>query len=87
MRLALYRGRHAHAADSGRFTPEQRAVYDLVFAAQQAAMAAVAPGNDFLEPTGAMRVLAEACDLGVLRVSADEAPIRTPFFRRTRCTT
>jgi Xaa-Pro aminopeptidase len=70
---------------SGRFTPEQRAVYDLVFAAQQAAMAAVAPGNDFLEPNRrAMRVLAEGLvDLGVLRVSADEAldPERQ-FFRR-----
>ena len=60
---------------SGRYTPEQRAVYDVVWKAQQAALAAVAPGNDFLEPNRrAMRVLAEGLiELGILNVTLDEA--------------
>jgi Xaa-Pro aminopeptidase len=60
---------------SGRFSPEQRAVYDIVLQAQTVGIAAVAPGNDFLEPNRrAMRVLAEGLiDLGLLRTSLDEA--------------
>jgi Xaa-Pro aminopeptidase len=60
---------------SGRFSSEQRAVYDLVYASQQAALAQVKPGNDFLEPNrAAMRVLAQGLiDLKVLRCSLDEA--------------
>ncbi len=59
---------------SGRFTPEQRAIYDLVLAAQRAAFAECKPGNDFLDPNrAAMRVLAEGLErLGILS-SADEA--------------
>jgi Xaa-Pro aminopeptidase len=45
---------------SGKFTKPQREIYDLVRAAQVAAIEAVQPGNDFLEPhRAAMRVLAE----------------------------
>ncbi len=70
---------------SGHFSPEQRAIYDLVWDAQRAAIEAVVPGNEFLEPNRrAMRVLAEGLiDLGILRVSLDEAldPDR-PFYRR-----
>jgi len=70
---------------SGRFTAEQRAVYDVVWEAQRAALAAVLPGNDFLEPNRrAMRVLAEGLiDLGILAVSLEEAldPNRE-FYRR-----
>lgn len=60
---------------SGRFSPEQRAIYDLVFEAQTAGIAAVAPGNDFLEPNRrAARVLAQGLiDLGILRCSLEEA--------------
>ena len=60
---------------SGRFSPEQRAIYDLVFEAQTAGIAAVAPGNDFLEPNRrAVRVLAQGLiDLGILRCSLEEA--------------
>jgi Xaa-Pro aminopeptidase len=60
---------------SGRFSPEQRAVYDIVWEAQRAGIEAVAPGNDFLEPgRRAARVLAQGLiDLGVLRVSLEEA--------------
>lgn len=70
---------------SGRFSPEQRAVYDLVAHAQRAGIDAVVPGNDFLEPNRrAMRVLAQGLiDLGVLKMSLDEAldPERL-FYRR-----
>ncbi|HZT12328.1 MAG TPA: aminopeptidase P family protein [Candidatus Baltobacteraceae bacterium] len=72
---------------SGTFTAEQRAVYDIVFEAQAAGMAQVRPGNDFLEPNrAAMRVLAQGLiDLGVLRVSLDEAldPERQYYRRYT----
>jgi Xaa-Pro aminopeptidase len=59
----------------GRFGAEQRAVYELVLAAQHAALRAVRPGADFLDPhRAAMRVLAEGLvRLGVLSCSADEA--------------
>ena len=70
---------------SGRFTPEQRAVYQIVYEAQRVAIDAVTPGNDFLEPNRrAMRVLAEGLiELGVLSCSLDEAldPERQ-FYRR-----
>ncbi len=59
----------------GRFSPEQRAVYELVYAAQNAGIEACVVGNDFLEPNRrAMRVLAEGLiDLDVLHCSLDEA--------------
>ena len=69
----------------GSFTPEQRAVYELVYASQQAAMQAVRPGNDFLEPhRTAMRVLAQGLiDLGILTCSFDEAMDKNnQFYRR-----
>lgn len=59
----------------GRFSAEQRAVYDLVYEAQQAGIAACVAGNDFLEPNRrAMHVLAQGLiELGVLTCSLDEA--------------
>ncbi len=59
----------------GRFTKEQRAIYELVWEAQRVGIDAVAPGVDFLEPNHrAMRVLAEGLiELGILRVSLEEA--------------
>jgi Xaa-Pro aminopeptidase len=53
---------------SGRFTPRQRQVYELVFQAQEAALAECRPGADFLAPhKAAMRVLARGLErLGVL---------------------
>jgi Xaa-Pro aminopeptidase len=72
---------------SGRYTPEQRAVYQIVWEAQRVAIDAVTPGNDFLEPNRrAMRVLAEGLiDLGVLKGSLDEAldPERQYYRRYT----
>jgi Xaa-Pro aminopeptidase len=60
---------------SGRFTAVQRRLYELVFRAQEAAIAEVRPGAAFLDPhRAAMRVLAEGLEaLGVLPVSAEEA--------------
>lgn len=60
---------------SGRFSKEQREVYELVRAAQAAAFAAVKPGNDFMEPNRqAMKVLAEGLHrMGILRTSPKEA--------------
>ncbi|GAC1572354.1 MAG: aminopeptidase P family protein [Candidatus Elarobacter sp.] len=69
---------------SGRFTAEQRAIYELVLAAQDAAFAACAPGNDFLAPNrAAMAVLARGLErLGILD-SADEAlRDENQFYRR-----
>ena len=59
----------------GRFSPAQRAIYDLVYAAQEAAIQAVKPGADFLEPNRvAMRILAQGLhELGILQGSVEDA--------------
>ncbi|MGH8793259.1 MAG: aminopeptidase P family protein [Stackebrandtia sp.] len=74
--------RHLYTADvtrtlpvSGRFTPLQRQIYDLVHSSQQAGMDAIKPGVEYkhIHET-CMRVLAEGLsDMGILPVSADEA--------------
>ncbi len=60
---------------SGRFTPLQRQVYEIVLAAQQAGLDLIAPGVAFDDVDQAcMRKLAEGLhDLGLLPVSVDEA--------------
>lgn len=60
---------------NGRFSPAQRKVYQLVYDAQQAAFAAVRPGNDFLAPNrAAMGVLAHGLEaMGLLPVTAEES--------------
>ncbi len=60
---------------SGKFSPAQRDIYELVFQAQAAAFAEVKPGRDFLAPhRAAMKVLAHGLyDVGILKVSAREA--------------
>jgi Xaa-Pro aminopeptidase len=60
---------------SGRFTTEQREVYELVLEAQQAAMAEVRPGVPFMAPhRAATRVLADGLRrLGILTVDPEEA--------------
>ncbi len=69
-------GRALYTADitrtlpiSGRFSKEQREVYDLVCRAQAAALAAVRPGNDFMEPNrAAQRVMAQGLtEMGILK--------------------
>ncbi|HEY0487090.1 MAG TPA: aminopeptidase P family protein [Mycobacteriales bacterium] len=73
---------HLYTADvtrtipvSGRFTEVQRRVYDLVYAAQDAGIAAVRPGAPFLAAhDAAMRVIAEGlAEWGILPVSAEES--------------
>ena len=60
---------------SGRFSPEQRTIYEIVWNAQRAGIEATVPGNDFLEPgRAAARILAQGLiDLGILTCSLDEA--------------
>jgi Xaa-Pro aminopeptidase len=60
---------------SGRYSPDQRRIYDLVWEAQRAGIEAAVAGNDFLEPhRRAMRVLAQGLiDLEILKMSLDEA--------------
>ena len=68
-----------------KFTPAQREIYDLVRAAQVAAIEAVQPGNDFLEPhRAAMKVLAEGLgELGLLPSSVEEALApENQFYKR-----
>jgi Xaa-Pro aminopeptidase len=70
---------------SGKFTREQRAVYEIVLAAQRAALKIVKPGNDFMAPNkAAMTVLAQGLErLGILPVSAEEAlRDENQFYRR-----
>ena len=69
----------------GKFTRDQRAVYDIVWEAQRVGIDAVTPGNDFLEPNRrAMRVLTEGLiNLGVLTCSLEEAlDPEKQFYRR-----
>jgi Xaa-Pro aminopeptidase len=58
---------------SGRFTKRQREAYDLVYRAQEAAIAECRPGAKFLDPhNAAMRVIAEGLEaLGIVE-SAEE---------------
>lgn len=60
---------------SGRYSPVQRQVYDLVFAAQEAGIAALRPGARFRDfHRAAMAVIAEGLhDWGVLKITAEEA--------------
>lgn len=60
---------------NGRFSKEQREIYDLLTSAQDAAIAAVKPGADFLDPhRAAMAVIARGLEeLGILEEPADEA--------------
>jgi Xaa-Pro aminopeptidase len=59
----------------GTYTPLQRDLYDLVYAAQEAGIAAVRPGAQFLDPhEAAMVVLAHGLEnLRLLPCSAEEA--------------
>lgn len=87
---------HLYTADitrtlplSGRFSPVQRQVYELVYEAQEAAIATLRPGTSFRDfHAAAMRVIAEGLrDWGVLKISADEAmePGSGLYRRYTLC--
>ena len=68
----------------GRFTPEQRAVYEIVAEAQRAAVAAVAPGAtlDDVHDVAVRRMVEGLIDLGVLSGGTDEIleeDLHTPY--------
>ncbi|HEX3550861.1 MAG TPA: aminopeptidase P family protein [Candidatus Elarobacter sp.] len=69
---------------SGKFTAEQREIYELVFAAQEAALERCAPGNDFLDPNrAAMDVLARGLErLGILGSAEEALRDENQFYRR-----
>jgi Xaa-Pro aminopeptidase len=69
---------------SGTFTPRQRQVYDLVFAAQEAGIAACKPGAAFLDPhKAAMQVLAHGLvELGVLEDAEAALAEDAQLYRR-----
>src|SRR5690606_19093164 len=69
---------------SGTFSKEQREVYELVLEANLAAIAAVKPGNDFLDPhRAAMRVLAEGLErMGILKDAEEALLEENQFYRR-----
>jgi Xaa-Pro aminopeptidase len=60
---------------NGTFSPAQRRIYDLVYAAQSAGIAAVKPGAKFMDPhDAAMKVLAQGLyDLGILKEEPEYA--------------
>ena len=60
---------------SGKFSPAQRRIYELVLRAQKAGIAAVRPGVPFMAPNdAAMRVLAEGLhELGILEEDPETA--------------
>lgn len=68
----------------GRFSPEQRAIYDLVWRASREAIAMIRPGVDFMAPNRrAMTVLAQGLEALGLLPSADEALAdEHQFYRR-----
>lgn len=82
---ASYRGYTADVTRTvpvnGRFTPEQRAIYDIVLAAQEAAIAAAKSGVSFGAPgEAASRVLAKGlAKLGLLKSPDDHAGLRRFF--------
>lgn len=69
---------------SGRFTPAQREIYELVHAAQAAAFLEVRPGRDFMAPNrAAMQVLAEGLErLGILDDAALALADERQFYKR-----
>ncbi|GAA4666687.1 aminopeptidase P family protein [Streptomyces chumphonensis] len=69
---------------SGRFSPVQRQVYELVLAAQEAGIAALRPGVPFRDfHRAAMRVIAEGLrEWGVLKAPLDELAGDSGLHRR-----
>ena len=68
---------------NGKFSGAQRDVYELVLNAQIAAVAAIRPGNTFLDPhTAAVKTLAQGMlDLGLLQGSLDEVLEKESYKR------
>lgn len=74
---------------NGRFSPEQKTIYELVLAAQQAAIAAVKPNNSWIDPhEAAVRTITQGLvDLGLLSGSIEtlieEETYKKFFMHRT----
>ncbi len=68
---------------NGRFSPAQRAVYEVVLAAQDAAISKISPGNHWNEPhEAAVRVLTQGLlDLGLLKGKL-AALLKSEAYRR-----
>jgi len=83
---------HGYSADitrtipvDGRFSPEQRAIYEIVLAAQEAGIAQTRAGNMFFAPhQAAQAVLARGlADLGLIASPTDAAGLRRFFMHGT----
>ena len=68
---------------NGKFSPEQRAIYEIVLAAQEAAMAVIGPGHSWNESHDASvrTITAGLVDLGLLKGDVDEL-IASEAYRR-----
>jgi Xaa-Pro aminopeptidase len=65
---------------NGRFTPEQRAVYEIVLEANQAAIAKVRPGNHWNEPhLAAVHVITQ----GLVKLGMLKGRVQKLFMHRT----
>jgi Xaa-Pro aminopeptidase len=71
---------HGYTADvtrtfpvNGKFTPEQKIIYELVLQAQEAGISACVPGNAFNEPhRAALEVIAQGLvKLGIIKVTSE----------------
>jgi Xaa-Pro aminopeptidase len=83
---------HGYTADvtrtiplGGRYSPEQRAIYEVVYAAQEAGIEASRAGNDFRAPhLAAQRVLAQGlARLGLISSADDLGGLRRFFMHGT----
>ncbi|HBD98854.1 MAG TPA: Xaa-Pro aminopeptidase [Gemmatimonadetes bacterium] len=83
---------HGYSADvtrtipvSGTYSPEQRAIYELVYRAQEAGIRATRAGNPFFASNNeASRVLAEGlAELGLISSAADTGGLRRFFMHGT----
>ena len=68
----------------GTFSPEQKTIYELVLAAQDAAFAQCAPGKEFMDPNrAAMDVLAHGLErLGILASAEEALREENQFYKR-----
>jgi Xaa-Pro aminopeptidase len=68
----------------GTFSPEQKTIYELVLAAQDAAFAQCAPGKEFMDPNhAAMDVLARGLErLGILASAEEALREENQFYKR-----
>jgi Xaa-Pro aminopeptidase len=68
---------------NGRYTPEQRAIYEIVLGAQQAALAKIRPGNHWNDPhDAAVRAITQGLvKLGILNGKVP-ALVRSEAYRQ-----